>query len=138
MLDLKDNNSKLYFDDHKKEFVNDGKMAREEAYKKYMELNNKAMVEVQKVQNDDYMNEKNDVNIFDNSNNVLKVLNKYILSSKEKRVKKFKIYSESYNNIKINNEHKLLSLNNGIKELNYEISFKNKKLKTHKNIKNYD
>ena len=138
MLDLKDNNSKLYFDDHKKEFVNDGKMAREEAYKKYMELNNKAMVEVQKVQNDDYMNEKNDVNIFDNSNNVLKVLNKYILSSKEKRVKKFKIYSESYNNIKINNEHKLLSLNNGIKELNYEISFKNKKLQTHKNIKNYD
>ena len=138
MLDLKDNNSKLYFGDHKKELKNDGKMAREEAYKKYLELNNKAMNEVKKVQIDDYQNEKINVNIFDKNNNVLKVLNKYILASKEKKIKKMKIYSESYKNIKFNNENKILSLNDSIKELNLVISFKNKKLQNHNNIKNYD
>ena len=138
MLDLKDNNSKLYFGDHKKELKNDGKMAREEAYKKYLELNNKAMNEIKKAQIDDYQNEQIDVNIFDKNNNVLKVFNKYILASKEKKIKKIKIYSESYKNIKLNNENKILSLNDSIKELNLVISFKNKKIQNHNNIKNYD
>ena len=138
MLDLKDNNSKLYFGDHKKELKNDGKMSREEAYKKYLELNNKAINEIKKVQIDDYPNEKCDANLFDNNKSVLKVLNKYILASKEKKIKKIKVYSESYKNIKLNNENKILSLNDGIKELNLVISFKNKKLQNHNNIKNYD
>ena len=141
ILDLKDSNSKLYFGDYIKELKNGGKVAREEVYKKYLELNNKAIEEAKKMQIDDFMNcnnKKKDLNLYENSNNVLKILNKFIRSSKEKRIKKIKIYSESFKNIKKNNEEKLLNLNNGIKELNYFISFQNKKLNNHKKINNYE
>ena len=138
MLDLKDNNSKLFFGDYKREFKNGGKVARDEAYKKYLVLNNKAISEIKKIQNDDYMNEKNNINVFESSKNVLRVLNRYIHVNKKKKIKKIKVYSESYKNINRNNEDKLLDLNNGIKELNFIISYKNKKLQNHKNIKYYD
>ena len=138
MLDLKDNNSKLFFGDYKTELKNCGKMGREEAYKKYLVLNHKAIGEIKNIQNDDYIDENNDINIFDSSKNVLRVLSKYIHSNKEKKIKKIKVYSESYKNINRNNENKLLDLNNGIKELNFIISYKNKKLQNHKNIKYYD
>ena len=138
MLDLKQSNSKLYFCDFKKELTSDEKIAREEAYKKYFELNDKAQQDAKKIQNNDFLKEKKDINLFENSNNVLKVLNKYILTSKEKRIKKIKIYSESYKDIKRTNEDKLLNLNNGIKELNFIISFKNRKLRKNKSLKYYD
>ena len=128
ILDIKDSNSKLYFSDFKKELEKDGKMASEEAYRRYLELSDKVSEEMKKAQIDDYMNKKTDINIFDNSNTVLKVLSKYIHNNKEKRINRIKVYSESYKNIKRNNEDKLLNLNNGIKQLNYIISFKNKKI----------
>lgn len=135
MLNLKDNNSKLYFDQYVNEIKNDGIIAREDVYKKYLELNEKAIDAAKKMQEDEFTKEKKNVNFFENPNNIIKVLNRYIFSSKEKKKKKLKIYSESYKNIKRNNEDKLLNLNNGIKELNYIISYKNKKLKHQKNIK---
>ena len=138
MLDLKDNNSKLFFGDYKLELNNGGKMAREDAYKKYLLLNNKAMAEIKNIQNDDYMDEKNNINILENAKTVLRVLNKTIHNNKEKKIKKIKIYSESYKSINRNNEDKLLDLNNGIKELNFILSYKNKKLQNHKNIKFFE
>ena len=129
MLDLKSNNSKLFLGDNTKELRNGGKITREEAYKDYLILNDKAQEEANKLQLDNFKNEKTELNIFDDSTNVLKVLKRYIARSKEKKMRRIKIYSESFKDIKRNNDEKLLNLNNGIKELNFMISYKNKKLK---------
>lgn len=129
ILNLKGNNSKLFFGDYMKELKNEGKISKEDTFREYLLVNHKAVKEANKYQIGGLKEEKSDFNIFENSQHVLKVLNRYIASSKEKKLQKIKEYSESCKNIKKNNEDKLLDLNNGIKELKNIIYNKNKKLK---------
>ena len=134
MLGLKDNNSKLFFKLYTDELKNEGKTGREDAYKKFLELNEKAMDAVKRTQEDE-LNKQKSMNIFENQNHIFRVLSRYISSSKKTKEKRFKIYSESYKNIKKNNEEKLIVLNSGIKKLSYILSYKNKKLKNSRNEK---
>ena len=130
MLNLKGNNSKLYFGDYMKELKNEGKISKEDTFREYLLVNHKAVAN--KYQIGDLKNEKSDYNILENSPSALKIIKKYISSSKETKIQKQKDYSESCKNIKKNNEDKLLNLNNGIKELKKIIYIKNKKLKKQK------
>ena len=129
VLNLKGNNSKLYFGDYIKELKNGGKISKEDTFREYLLVNHKAVKEAIKNQNTGLKEEKSDFNIFGNSHSVLKVLNKYITSSKEKKLQIIKDYSESPKNIKKNNEDKILNLNKGIKEIKNIIDKKTKKLK---------
>ena len=135
ILNQKGNNSKLFFGDYMKELKNEGKISKEDIFKEYLIVNHKAVKEANKYQIRVLKEEKNDFNIFDYSHSVLKVLNKYITSSKDKKIQKLKVYSESCKNIKKNNEDKILNLNKGIKEIKNIIYNKNKQLKK-KNFKN--
>ena len=89
----------------------------------------KANEEVKKLKLQDYNSKRDPTNLWEYQNKVLKIFNKYIRTSKDKAAEKLRVYSESSKNVKRNNEVKLLNLNNGLKELNYIISYKNKQLK---------
>ena len=129
ILNLKGNNSKLFFGDYIKELKNQGKISKEDTYREYLLVNHKAVKEANKYQIGGLREEKSDYNIFDNSHTLIKVLNKYITSSKEKKLQNMKDYSESCKNINKNNEDKILNLNKGIKEIKNIIYNKNKQLK---------
>ena len=98
-----------------------------------MLANHKAVKEASKYQIEGLKEEKSDFN-FLNNHFVLKVLNKYIASSKEKRLLNKKDYSERCKNIKKNNDDKILNLNKGIQEIKNIMHNKNKQLKK-QNIK---
>jgi len=129
ILNLKGNNSKLFFGDYTKELKNQGKISKEDTYREYLLVNHKAVKEANKYQIGGLREEKSDYNIFDNSHTLIKVLNKYITSSKEKKLQNMKDYSESCKNINKNNEDKILNLNKGIKEIKNIIYNENKRLK---------
>ena len=133
ILNLKRNNSKLFFGDYAKELKNEGKVSKEDAYREYLLANHKAVKEASKYQIEGLKEEKSDFN-FLNNHFVLKVLNKYIASSKEKRLLNKKDYSERCKNIKKNNDDKILNLNKGIQEIKNIMHNKNKQLKK-QNIK---
>ena len=139
MLKLKGNSSKMYFGTYEKDLNldknnidsvnNNKKEIKQNAYNTYLILNNKANEEVKKLKLEDYNSKRDPTNLLEYQNKVLKIFNKYIRTSKDKAAEKLRVYSESSRNVKRNNEVKLLNLNNGLKELNYIISYKNKQLK---------
>ena len=139
ILKLKGNSSKMYFGTYEKDLNiknkniynknNNNKKIKEAAYNTYLILDNKANEEVKKIKLDDYNNRKEPTNLMDYPKNVFKIFDKYIKTSKENYAKRLRVYSESSKNVKRNNENRLLYLNNGIKELNYIMSYKNKQLK---------
>ena len=139
MLKLKGNSSKMYFGTFEKDLNldknnidsvnNNKKEIKQNAYNTYLILNDKANEEVKKLKLEDYNSKRDPTNLLDYQNKVLKIFNKYIRTSKDKAAEKLRVYSESSKNVKRNNEVKLLNLNNGLKELNYIISYKNKQLK---------
>ena len=139
MLRLKGNSSKMYFGTYEKDLnlnsnninsVNRSKkQIKEKAYNTYLILSDKANEEVKKLKLEDYNSRKKPANIFENSNSVFKNFYKYIKTAKDNSAEKLRVYSESSKNVQKNNEYKLMSLNNGLRELNYIISYKNKKLK---------
>jgi len=140
ILKLKGNSSKMYFGTYEKDLNldknnidsvnNNKKQIKQNAYNTYLILNDKANEEVKKLKLEDYNSKKEPTNILDYQNKVFKIFNKYIKTSKDKADEKLRVYSESSKNVKKNNEVKLLNLNNGLKELNYIISYKNKQLKS--------
>ena len=139
MLKLKGNSSKMYFGTYEKDLNldknnidsvnNNKKEIKQNAYNTYLILNDKANEEVKKLKLEDYNSKRDPTNLLEYQNKVLKIFNKYIRTSKDKAAEKLRVYSESSKNVKRNNEVKLLNLNNGLKELNYIISYKNKQLK---------
>jgi hypothetical protein len=135
MLKLKGNSSKMFFGIHEKDLdfnnnINKIKGIKENAYNTYLILDNKAKEELQKIKLENYNNRNDKANVLDYyQNNIFKMFHKYIQTSKEKAAKKLRIYSENAKNVKQNNEKRLLFLNNGLNELNYVISYKNKELK---------
>ena len=139
MLKLKGNSSKMYFGTYEKDLNldknnidsvnNNKKEIKQNAYNTYLILNDKANEEVKKLKLEDYNSKRDPTNLLEHQNKVLKIFNKYIRTSKDKAAEKLRVYSESSKNVKRNNEVKLLNLNNGLKELNYIISYKNKQLK---------
>ena len=139
ILKLKGNSSKMYFGTYEKDLslnknninsINvNNKQIKENAYKSFLILDNKANEEVKKLKLDDYKNKKQPTNLLDYPSNFFKIFNKYIKTSKEKIAEKLRVYSESSKNVKQNNETRLLNLNNGLKELKHIISYKNKQLK---------
>jgi hypothetical protein len=139
MLKLKGNSSKMYFGTYEKDLNldknnidsvnNNKKEIKQNAYNTYLILNDKANEEVKKLKLEDYNSKRDPTNLLEYQNKILKIFNKYIRTSKDKAAEKLRVYSESSKNVKRNNEVKLLNLNNGLKELNYIISYKNKQLK---------
>ena len=135
MLKLKGNSAKMFFGIHEKDLdfnnnINKIKGIKENAYNTYLILDNKAKEELQKIKLENYNNKNDKANVLDYyQNNIFKMFHKYIQTSKEKAAKKLRIYSENAKNVKQNNEKRLLFLNNGLNELNYVISYKNKELK---------
>lgn len=135
MLKLKGNSAKMFFGIHEKDLdfnnnINKIKGIKENAYNTYLILDNKAKEELQKIKLENYNNKNDKANVLDYyQNNIFKMFHKYIQTSKEKATKKLRIYSENAKNVKQNNEKRLLFLNNGLNELNYVISYKNKELK---------
>ena len=78
---------------------------------------------------EDYNGKKTQPNILEDSKHIFKIFNKYVQSSREQAAKRLKVYTQSFQNVKRNNEVKLLNLNQGLKELNYLISDKYKLIK---------
>ena len=141
ILQLKGNSSKMYFDTVEKDLNNNKKEAEERAFNTYLILNDKVNEEIKKLNLEDFnnKNKKETTNLleFPNTTNVFKIFKRYIKSSREKADNKLRIYSESSNNVKQNNEYKLLDLNSGIKKLNHIISYKNAQLKSFSFNKRY-
>ena len=132
MLKLKENNSKMFIDSYEQDlnqnynYKND---IKENAYNTFLFLKDKANDQTKNNKIEDFNDKKTQPNILVDSKHILKVFNKYVESSREKVAKRLKIYSQSFQNVKRNNEVKLLNLNKGLKELNYMISYKNKLIK---------
>ena len=142
VLKLKENNSKTFFGAYEKDFHlnlsnynnifainNVKKKIKENTYKTYLMLNDKANEESKKIRSEENTNKSGDINLWGYPKNMHKIFKKYIQISKNKREQKYKIYSEYSPYVKKNNESILLNLDSGLKELNYIISYKNKQLK---------
>ena len=124
-----------YEQDYKDNF-NNKRNVKESAYNKFLFLNDKVNHQTNNDKIEDYNDKKNQPNILEYSSNIYKVFNKYVQTSKEKAAKRLKLYSQSFQNVKRNNEVKILNLNRGLKELNYIMSYKNKQIKNFSFSKN--
>ncbi len=136
ILKLKGNNLKMFLRTYEKELTNidsnDKKLEKENAYNSYLILNDKANNEIKKLNMEDYNDkykQKEQPNIFEYPNNFVKVFKRYAQTSRDNAERRLKIYSEYSKNVKKSNETKLLNLTQGIKYLNYIMSYKNKQLK---------
>ena len=139
MLKLKGNNSKMFIETYEQDYkdnFNDKRNVKESAYNKFLFLNDKVNHQTNNDKIEDYNDKKNQPNILEYSSNIYKVFNKYVQTSKEKAAKRLKLYSQSFQNVKRNNEVKILNLNRGLKELNYIMSYKNKQIKNFSFSKN--
>ena len=132
MLKLKGNSSKMFIDTYEQDLNNNynyRQNIRENAYSTFLFLKDKANDQVSNNQIEDYNDKKSQPNILEDSSHIFKVFNKYVQSSREKAAKRLKVYSQSYKNVKRNNEVRLLNLNKGLKELNSMITYKNQLMK---------
>ena len=132
MLKLKGNNSKMFLDTFERDLnenYNYKKDIKENAYNTFLFLKDKANEQAKNNKIEDYNGKKAQPNILEDSKHIFKIFNKYVQSSREQAAKRLKVYTQSFQNVKRNNEVKLLNLNHGLKELNYLISDKYKLIK---------
>ena len=132
MLKLKGNNSKMFLDTFEQDLnenYNYKKDIKENAYNTFLFLKDKANEQAKNNKIEDYNGKKTQPNILEDSKHIFKIFNKYVQSSRQQAAKRLKVYTQSFQNVKRNNEVKLLNLNHGLKELNYLISDKYKLIK---------
>ena len=132
MLKLKGNNSKMFLDTFEQDLnenYNYKEAIKENVYNTFLFLKDKANEQAKNNKIEDYNGKKAQPNILEDSKHIFKIFNKYVQSSREQAAKRLKVYTQSFQNVKRNNEIKLLNLNHGLKELNYLISDKYKLIK---------
>ena len=150
-LNIKSYNSKLYFDDYQKELTNYNNdinernyMSKENAYKTFLSINNKVSDEIfgnkadlQKILNEHKRKITNITkgfkllgkSIFDDEkmkNSWNKVIQRYILENRAKKMGKFNNYIDN-DAIKKKNEKQIMKLNDSIKEIACKFNIKKKK-----------
>jgi hypothetical protein len=149
-LNNKSYNSKLYFDDYKKELTNYNYdinerhyQAKEKAYKKFLVINNKVneeifgnQAELQKVLNEHKRKITNITkgfkllgkSVFDDErmkNCMNKVIQRYIIENRAKKRGKFNNYVDN-DAIKKKNEKQIMKINDTIKDIFYKFNIKKK------------
>ena len=145
-LNIKNNNSKLYFGDFKTELQNNGRVPKEDIYKKYLVLKDKANSKFVQYRMEDVIQLRNQKNepkliggIFKTFSSryengmaakyaVHKVINRYIDENRTENLMK-PLYYVDTTKVKSKNEDYLLNLNNGIKEINYLLQIKSEEIK---------
>ena len=147
LLGTKNNNSKLYFSEYTNELNNCGKMQKEDVYKRYLVIKDKANSKFKEYKMDDVIklkNMKNDPKIIGNifksfsskysqgksaKNALNSVISKYINAKKGENRSLRYIDKEK---VLEKNEDCLLNLNNGIEEIDYLLQVKTESIKKKK------
>ena len=144
LLSTKSNNAKLYFSDFDSELSNSGRIQKEDVYKRYLVIKDKANSKFKEYKTDDiikFNNLKNDQQIIGNifksfslkfsqgksaKNAMSKVISRYI--NEKKNEKKALRFIDKEKVLKKNQDF-LMDLNNGIKEINYMLQLKTEDIK---------
>ena len=146
-LGTKNNNSKMYFKGFDTELKNNGKISKDEIYKSFLILHNKATYKERNYEKEvksemEYKNKPRVLgNVFKSVNNktiegkevksaMRKVLDRYIKEERKKTIRKNQNII-SIDEINQKNEYSILKLNDNIKLINYLLSSKNKEAKNY-------
>ncbi len=152
LLELKNNNSKMYFKGFDTELQNNGKISRDEIYNSFLIIHDK-VISKQRNYEKDIQNEiekKNKPKIIGNvfksvtnkmkegkqiKNAMRKVLDRYVTAQKNTNINKNKNMT-SIEEINKNNEYSIMKLNDNINEINYLLLSKSNESKNN-NKKSY-